>query len=239
MSLTLRPYSVNLYAFSKLLYRCNSIDLRISDVKLFSKTAESFRYADLLEKPSQLALFREIEQGGLGLLCIQTRATAALISTFLQTAVNPKFDRNHYHNILYRRFVLDNITSVIKIPPYFMGGFFPIIHRIKNSVVNIEQISIKGVYDFLMSDTLRIETQILPHVIPSPRADWPLTPLKCERENPNTDWPRSWRLARQRGLGPDLTSFTLTLLWGILPTRARLHKILPRTELSPDCNLCD
>ena len=42
MSLTLRPHSVNLFAYSKLLYRCNSIDLRIVDIKLFSKTATSF-----------------------------------------------------------------------------------------------------------------------------------------------------------------------------------------------------
>ena len=50
MILTLRPHSVNLYAYSKLLYRCYSIDLRIADIKLFSKTAKSFLYADLLEK---------------------------------------------------------------------------------------------------------------------------------------------------------------------------------------------
>ena len=158
---------------------------------MFSKTAKSFLYADLLEKPNRLALFREIEKGGLGLLCIQTRATAVLISTFLQTAVNPKFDRNHYHNLLYCRYVLDDNTFIIKIPPYFMGDFFPIIHRIKNSVVNIEKISLKGVYDFLMSDTLRIKTQIQPNTVPSPCAEWSLAPLKCDLENPNTDWPRS------------------------------------------------
>ena len=77
MSLTLRPHSINLYAYSKLLYICNSIDLRIADINMFTKTAKSFLYADLLEKPSQLTLFREIEQGSLGLLCIQTRASAS------------------------------------------------------------------------------------------------------------------------------------------------------------------
>ena len=191
MSLTLRPHSINLHAYSKLLYRCNSIDLRIADVKLYSKTAKSFLYADLLEKPSQLALFREIEQVGLGLLCIQTRPTAALISTFLQTAINPKFDRNHYHNLLYRRYVLDDITSDIKIPPYFMGDFFPTIRRLKDSVANIDKISLKGVYDHLMSDILRVETQTEANADPSPRASWPLAPLRCEIEIPDTDWPRS------------------------------------------------
>ena len=116
MSLTLRPHSINLYAFSKLLYRCKSIDLRIADIKFFSKAAKSFLYAQLLEKPSELVLFREIEHGGLGLLCIQTRATSALILTFLKTAINPKCDRNHYHNLLYRRFVQNEITFEVKIP---------------------------------------------------------------------------------------------------------------------------
>ena len=100
MSLNLRPHSINLYEYSKLLYRCNWVDLRIADVKMFSKTAKSFLYADLLEKPCQLVLFREIEQGGLGLTCIQTRATAALITTFLQTSINPTFTRNLYHSDL-------------------------------------------------------------------------------------------------------------------------------------------
>ena len=126
------------------LYRCNSIDLRIADIKLFSKTAKSFLYADLLEKPGQLTLFREKEQGGLGLICIQTRATASLISTFLQTAVNPKFDRNHYHNLLFQRFVLNENVPTPKIPPYVMGDFFPNIRRMHNSGTNLEQISLKG-----------------------------------------------------------------------------------------------
>ena len=92
MSLTLGPHSINLYAYSKLVYRCNSIDLRIADINLFTKTAKSFLCTDLLEKLSQLTQFRQIEQGGLGLLCIQTRAPASLISTFLQTAINPDFN---------------------------------------------------------------------------------------------------------------------------------------------------
>ena len=155
MSLNLRPHSVNLYAYSKLLYRCNSVDLRIADKKMFTKTAKSFLYAGLLEKPGQLVIFREIEQGGLGLICIQTRATAALITTFLQTSINPTFTRNFYHNDLYRKYVLDEDIPAIVIPPSFKGDFFPNIRRLKDSSPNIEKISLKGVYDFLMSETLR------------------------------------------------------------------------------------
>ena len=96
--MNLRPHSINTYAISKLMYRCNTIDLRIGDIKTFNKTIKSFLYADMIEKPDELTLHRNIEDGGLGLIHIQTRARAALLSTFLQTAIGKQFTRNHYHN---------------------------------------------------------------------------------------------------------------------------------------------
>ena len=125
MALILRSHSVNLMAYSKLLYKCHIIDLRVADIKFFSKTAKSFIYIDLLEKPSELKLFREIEQGGLGLICIQTRATAALITTFLQTAINPKFIRNEYHHVLYRHYVLDKKNPSTKTPTLLFRRLLP------------------------------------------------------------------------------------------------------------------
>ena len=106
MPLNFRSHSVNTYAISKLMYKYNTVDLRIGDIKVFNKTAKAFIYTDLLEKPDELILYRDIEDGGLGMMNIQTRAKAALISTFLQTAINPNFIRNHYHNYLYRYFIL-------------------------------------------------------------------------------------------------------------------------------------
>ena len=44
-----------------------------------------------------------------------------------------------------------------------------------------------------------------------------LKPLKCELANPNADWTRIWLRARMQGLGPELISFALQMLWGILP----------------------
>ena len=73
-----------------------------------------------------------------------------------------------------------------------------------------------------MSDTLRTEEHIQDNVDPSHQANWPMVPLKCELGYPNTD----------------LVSFSLTLLWSILPIRARLHRILPRVEMSSACNIC-
>ena len=124
MPLNLRPHSVNTFAISKLMYRCNTIDLRIGDIKVFNKVVKSFLYADLIEKPDELTLYRDIDNGGLGLVNIQSRARASLISTFLQTAINPEFSRNHYHNFLYRYFVLEESLPKPDIPPNFSGDFF-------------------------------------------------------------------------------------------------------------------
>ena len=117
---------------------CGSINLRVADIKQFTKSAKSSLYADLLEKPDLLTLFRDIDKGGLGLLCIQTRANAALIWTFLQTAISPDFDRNHYHNVLFRKYVLAENINAPKIPPCFAGDFFPNIRTLNNSIPNLE-----------------------------------------------------------------------------------------------------
>ena len=94
MSLNMRPQSVNIYAFSKLLYKCNTIHPRIEDENFFCMTAKSFIYADFLKMPNKYVLYREIIDGGLGLICISCRAKAALITTFLETAIYQKFIRN-------------------------------------------------------------------------------------------------------------------------------------------------
>ena len=91
MSLILRPHSVNCYAFSKLLYRCNIVDPRSKDLQAFTSAAKSFVYLGLLCKPNETVLYRETKDGSLGLLHIQYRAKAALLSTFLQTAINLNF----------------------------------------------------------------------------------------------------------------------------------------------------
>ena len=63
MPLTMRSHSCNTYAFSKLLYKCNSIDLRVADFDMFKSSAKSFIYADLLAKPCELVLFRSPKEG--------------------------------------------------------------------------------------------------------------------------------------------------------------------------------
>ena len=83
------------------------------------------------------------------------RARAALISTFLETAINHRFIRNH--NQLYRCRILSERAPALKAPPCFDEEFFQRIRKLKKSGQNMEEISIKQVYDFLMSSVLNSE----------------------------------------------------------------------------------
>ena len=102
----------------------------------------------------------------------------------------------------------------------------------------MEEISTKQVYEFLMIPVLKTEPVNIAGEQETPASDWPLKPLKCEIESPDVDWNRTWRLSRLRGLGPELTSFILKLMWKLIPTRDKLHRFLPRQYPTPTCQLC-
>ena len=87
-------------------------------------------YGDLLEKPEELCLYRGRKQGGLGLHHLKSKATAILIRSFLETAVNPKFLRNNFHYALFQWHVLGD-TSLMNpgLPPYYSKSFFTLIRE--------------------------------------------------------------------------------------------------------------
>ena len=228
MPMNLRAHSVNCFAYSKLYYRCNVIDPRAEDVKYFTSQAKSFIYADMLEKPQEEALYRGVGEGGLGLYNIKQRALAALIFTFLQTAVNPKFRRNYFHETLFRHCVLGESLPIPSIPPYFLGEFFPTLRSLRQSEGDLGLITFRKVYEFLMKSVLRTNDA---------DGNAPLTPLRCEQANPAADWARTWRRVRLQGLGPDLSSFLIKLAWGLLPCKARLARIIPNNN--PGCSFCE
>ena len=66
----------------------------------------------------------------------------------------------------------------------------------------------------------------------------PPTYIPCRTEilTPETDWARTWRLARLKGLNSSQTSFLWRLLHRLLPTLDRVNRITPNT--SPICKLC-
>ena len=226
MPLTMRPYSLNSYAFPKLWHRCSTIDLRVGDVTAINKQAKAWLYADMLEKPEELALYRQPFDGGFGLHHVQLRALAYQISCFLETSCNPKFRRNQYHESLLKYHVFEENIPQPDESTHFKGEFFPALRRLNSTPLNISKISLKEIYRFLLEEvTMRNEL--------GPQT---LKPLRAELSCPENQWNRVWPMARKQMLGPNICSFLFKLLHQILPTAQRISRILPNQ--SQNCSRC-
>ena len=225
MPLTMRPFSLNSYAFPKLWHRCNTIDLRVGDITTINKHAKSWLYADMLEKPEELALYRQPADGGLGLHHVQLRALAYQLNCFLETACNPTFIRNQYHEALLRFHVYEEDIPEPDIPPVFRGVFFPTLRRLNATPLTLTRINLKQIYRFLIEEITCVEEE-----------SRTLKPLRAELANPQHQWDRVWLSSRQYMLGPALCSFLYKLLHQILPTAERVARILPNQSQS--CSRC-
>jgi hypothetical protein len=133
MPVTMRPWSINSYALSKVWFRCHSVDLRTADILAISRSVKSWMYADMFEKPAEMIMFRPTFYGGLGVLCPKFRALACLIRSFLETAANPTFRRNLFHEQLFRyHIMLDRSIPNSGFPPYYSPDFFNTIKNAKD-----------------------------------------------------------------------------------------------------------
>jgi hypothetical protein len=219
MPITLRPYSANTFALSKVWFKCNSINLRLSDINTINSQVKSWMYQDCLEKPSETILYRDNKDGGLGLFHVRIRSLALLIRSFLETALNPNFRHSLFHEILFRYHVMgeDSLPNPGTTPYYDPAFFTTIRHYQENCPLNIATMTTKQWYRVLIED----------QVLMSPAADNQtpsLIPSRVESLHPSTDWSETWRLARVQGLGSDLTGFLFKLVHCLLPTQDRVSR---------------
>lgn len=184
----------------------------------------------MLEKPSELVLFRKVEQGGLGLHNTKYKALASLISTFLQTAANKNFQQSLYHSCLYRYYCLgDDSLEKPMMPPYYNQTFFDTIKKVvEDTPLNPIYMTVKQWYDFLIEEVTMETVDMEGRQIPR----------KCrvELSYPDNDWAQSFHFSRLRGLSMEARSFSFKLLHQILPFNERLNQLLPNTN--PECSLC-
>ena len=229
MDLTCRPWSVNCYALSKVWFKCHTVDLRVADINSITSKIKSWLYQDQLEKPEEMVIYRPINAGGLGLHNVSCKAKASLIRTFLETAVNPSFSHSLYHSLLFRAHVLKDDTVSVCTPPYYSDSFFKSIRWVEeNTPLNVATMSTAQWYRVLVEqEVTMVEVEGTPRDF-----------IKCKEEllSPEIDWETTWRRARMKGLGSEATSFLWKMLHNILPTEARLGRILPNQ--SQNCKFC-
>ena len=230
MPLVLRPYSVNTYALSKVWFKCSSVNLRSMDMDFITSQVKSWIYQDCLEKPSELVLYRDSIDGGLGLFHVRMRSLAILIRSFLETAINPCFRHSLLHEILYRFHVLgeDSIPDPGYLPYYDREFFQTIKHYKETSHMNIAVMTTKQWYRTLLEDRVLMQPY-------DPNSPPVLLPVRVESLLPNVDWKSAWRLLRTKGLRSLQSSFLFKLLHQLLPTQDRISRI---TRDSGMCKVC-
>ena len=148
----------------------------------------------------------------------------------METAVNTKFQHNLFHTILYRVNVLeDDSIPALPLPPYYPVSFFTIIRQAKqNTPLNVATMSTANWYRLLVEQEITMYEPI--------NSPWEFIRCRAEIASPDTDWESSWRRARLKGIGSDGASFLWKMLHNLLPTEARLNRILPNS--SEHCKLC-
>ena len=182
MPITMRPYSANTYALSKVWFKCSSINLRVCDINTINSQVKSWLYQDCFEKPSETVLYRESHDGGLGLFHVRVRAQALLIRSFLETAANPNFRHNLFHEILFRYHVMEEISLPNPgFTQYYDQAFFTTIrHYQDTSPMNIAVMSTKQWYSVLLEEVLMSPADDI-----HPPA---LIPVRVESLHPITNW---------------------------------------------------
>ena len=187
----------------------------------------------MLIKPEEMLLHRPSHRGGLGLHHVKQKALAGFISTFIQTAANPKYQSNLLHTLLFRKYVLeeDYVAGVpAQLPPYLSEDLFAIIRKVRSqSTYNIVTMTEKDWSRILTENEVTMETN-------AESGLKVFRPCKAELDSISTDWELSWTLCRQKGMAPDLSSFLWKMLLDLLCTQQRLHRI--GASPSDLCKLC-
>ena len=117
--------------------------------------------------------------------------------------------------------------------PYYDKNFFETIrHYHETCPLNIEVMTTSQWYSVLLED------QVL--MAPADTNTTPtLLPVRVEALYPLTDWSLTWRLARTKGLGSDLTSFLFKLVHCLLPTQDRVSRLGGSVDRNPGlCHHC-
>ena len=220
MPLVQRPYSINSFCISKICFRSSSINLREGDFKAMNSQIKSWVFADQLESPEEIILYRSRAHGGLGLTHVKWKATAELIRSFLETALIKNFQLNSFHVALFRWNVL--LQHDIPNPgncPYLTGDMFTLIREVKEEgLLNLSNMKSGIWYKVLVENKVTMQ--------PEPDGRRALKPCRIEMKNPTVDWSQSWLLANLKGLNPTEKTF----LWRMMHNCTTFYQ--PRQDFS-------
>ena len=232
LPLTLRCHSANTYCLPKVWFKCASIDMRMGDAQQITSNVKSWIYADQLIKPEEIVLYKPRKEGGLNMINVRYRAMAELIKSFIDTAINPRFKRNLYHNALYQW----HVEEVRTIPepgksPYYSEDFYKAIKHVKDEgLLRLSNMSLGMWYKVLYEKYVANEEDDNEFTFP--------VISRTERLHPNLQWETIWPLSSSPGLDSGDSSFLFRMLHNLLTTQERLNRVLSHTVTNPNCTHC-
>ena len=149
-------------------------------------------------------------------------------------SISSKFRTSLYFNALYEFYVLDNTAiSPPRCPPFYNQQFFDIIKSAREDNQIVEWSS-KQWYCYLLERS-HLQKEVIDV---DGRSSWIDVECHVETVFPNFDWGATWARTRLPGLSNDCRSFLWLYFHNLLPTQARLHRIL-RSVDCPSCTHCD
>ena len=105
MLLTTRPWVTNIYLMSQINYRSCALNLRQQDIQKIQAATKSWVTQGYLLKPNEVLLYRNPEEGGLGVVHTAARCKANLIKTFISQGDPRSQHSNSYLSALFRTYV--------------------------------------------------------------------------------------------------------------------------------------
>ena len=170
---------------------------------------KSWLYSDMLEKPEEMTMFRPRGEGGLGVQNIRFKSLAIRIKAFLETAVNPEFITNIFHEALFKWHILgERGIKDPGTPAYYKNDFFKVIKEVFNQKrFKMVKMSTSDWYKVLLEKN--VTTEVNEDGIRKSK------PTRVESKSPEVNWERTWDLANTRGISSLKTSFLLKLLYNI------------------------
>ena len=229
--LVCRPYVLNTYVMSKIVYRSAVLNLRAQDIQSIQSAAKQWLTQNLLLKPPEVLLYREEDQGGLGMVHAGSRCTANLIKTFVQQGHPGSIYPNLYLNSLFRCYVLDELESErIKRPPYYSLELFSIIREAEEGGEDTLAITTRGWQKRIMERGVTHQKDAesgLPEIIRTGQ----------EEKLNHANWANIWLLRRKSGLTPAQKSWLFMWVEGLHVNNERLYRI-GKTD-APTCDFCD
>ena len=109
MPLTTRPWVTNIYLMSRINYRSCALNLRQQDIQKIQAATKSTQ--GYLLKPNEVLLYRNPEEGGLGVVHTATRCKANLIKTFISQGDPSSQHSNSYLSALFRTYVSQELPA--------------------------------------------------------------------------------------------------------------------------------